>query len=84
MADSDRMKITVGHLRGWRCLLIHNADSHAAHGWQAWAVVALLPLEGRADQGEDTRFDGPPDGRTLSGGQKGRLGLTALSADSER
>ena len=26
----------------------------------------------------------PPDGRTPEGGQEGRLGLTALSADSER
>jgi hypothetical protein len=26
----------------------------------------------------------PPDGRTPSGGQEGRLGLTALSADSEK
>jgi hypothetical protein len=46
---------------------------------------SMSPLSSRAPRSAQASFSFcPPDGRTPEGGQEGRLGNTALSADSER
>jgi hypothetical protein len=52
-------------------------------GWQALVAADNGRAPREAQCGQISLFC-PPDGRTPSGGQEGRLGLTVLSADSER
>jgi hypothetical protein len=53
-------------------------------GWHARTSGRPASAEGGAMRSILSLSICPPDGRTPEGGQEGRLGLTALSADSER